>query len=119
LLRIFTLVFVPSEFIKTVFIGIGIMTILTGAFGAIIKDNIRRLFSYLIVCHIGFVIGGLGLYTKIAFIGAIFYLIHDIIVKTNLFLVTGLIRQLRGSMNMSKLGGIYAEYPKISLLIAI
>ncbi len=119
LFRVFTLIFIPNEFIKTVFMGIGIMTILTGAFGALIKDNIRRLFSYLIVCHLGYVIGGLGLYTKVAFLGAIFYLIHDIVVKTNLFLITGLIRQLRGSMNLSKLGGIYAQYPKLSILIAI
>jgi len=119
LFRVFTLMFVPNEFIKTVFIVMAIMTILTGAFGAIIKNNIRRLFSYLIVCHIGFIIGGLGLYTKLALLGAIFYLIHDIIIKTNLFLIAGLIRQLRGTMNMTKLGGIYAEYPKLSLLIAL
>lgn len=119
LFRVFTLIFVPNEFVKTVFLGIGIMTILTGAFGALIKDNIRRLFSYLIVCHLGFVVGGLGLYTQVAFLGAIFYLIHDIIVKTNLFLMTGLIRQLRGSMSLSKLGGIYANYPKLSILMAI
>lgn len=119
LFRVFTLIFIPNEFIKIVFMGIGIMTILTGVFGALIKDNIRRLFSYLIVCHLGYVIGGLGIYTKMAFVGAIFYLIHDIIVKTNLFLVTGLIRQLRGSMNLSKLGGIYAQYPKLSILMAI
>src|SRR5690554_375085 len=119
LFRVFTLIFVPTEFIKIVIIGIAIMTIITGAFGALIKDNIRRLFSYLIVCHLGYVIGGLGLYTKIAFLGAIFYLIHDIIVKTNLFLITGLLRQLRGSMNLSKLGGLYAQYPKLSILIGI
>lgn len=119
LFRVFTLMFVPNEFIKTVLVVVGIMTILTGAFGAIIKNDIRRLFSYLIVCHIGFIIGGLGLYTKLALLGAIFYLIHDIIVKTNLFLIAGLIRQLRGTMNMTKLGGIYAEYPKLSLLIAL
>ncbi len=119
LFRVFTLMFVPNEFIKTVFIVMGCLTILTGAFGAIIKNNVRRLFSYLIVCHIGFIIGGLGLYTKVALIGAIFYLIHDIVVKTNMFLIAGLIRQLRGTMDMSKLGGLYADYPKISLLVAI
>ena len=58
LFRVFTLIFVPTEFIKIVIIGIAIMTIITGAFGALIKDNIRRLFSYLIVCHLGYVIGG-------------------------------------------------------------
>lgn len=33
--------------------------------------------------------------------------------------MTGLIRQLRGSMNISKLGGLYAQYPKLSILMAI
>ncbi len=119
LFRVFTLIFIPSDFIKTVFIVLAVMTILTGAFGAVIRNNMRRLFSYLIVCHIGFIVGGLGMYTKAAFMGAIFYLIHDIMVKTNLFLISGLIRQLRGTMNMSRLGGLYSKYPKISLLIAI
>jgi multicomponent Na+:H+ antiporter subunit D len=117
--RVFTLIFEPDDFMKAVFVVIAVLTILTGAFGAVIKSNIRRLFSYLIVCHIGFVIGGLGLYTKVAITGAIFYLIHDIVVKTNLFLISGLIRQLRGTMDMDRLGGIYDEYPKLSLLIAI
>lgn len=119
LFRVFTLIFVPNEYLKLVFISIAVMTIITGAFGAVIKDNIRRLFSYLIVCHLGYVIGGLSLYTHMALLGAIFYLIHDIVVKTNLFLITGLIRQLRGSMNLSKLGGLYAQYPKLSILIGI
>lgn len=85
----------------------------------IIKRNIRRMFSYLIVCHIGFMVGGLGMFSEIALMGALFYLFHDIMVKTNLFLIAGLIRQLRGTMNMEKLGGLYAEYPKLSLLMAI
>jgi multicomponent Na+:H+ antiporter subunit D len=119
LFRFFTLLFIPDDFIRSVLIFIAVATILTGAFGALIRTNIRRVLSYLIVCHIGFVVGGLGLYSKVAFLGAVFYLIHDIIVKTNLFLIAGLIRQLRGTMNMGKLGGIYAEYPKISLLIAV
>lgn len=117
--RVFTLIFEPDDFMKTVLVVIAVLTILTGAFGAVIKTNIRRLFSYLIVCHIGFIIGGLGLYTQIAIIGAVFYLIHDILIKTNLFLISGLIRQLRGTMDMERLGGLYGEYPKLSLLIAL
>ncbi len=117
--RVFTLIFIPNEFMRNVLIVIAIFTILTGAFGAIIKHDIRRLFSYLIVCHIGFIVGGLGFYNKIAFMGAIFYLIHDIMVKTNLFLISGLIRNMRGTLDTVKLGGLYSGYPKISLLIAI
>ena len=36
-----------------------------------------------------------------------------------MFLIAGVIRQLRGSMDLGRLGGIYGEYPKISLLIAL
>ena len=119
LFRIFTLIFIPDDFMQTLLVFLAIFTILTGTFGAVIKNNIRRMFSYLIVCHIGFMIGGLGMYSEVALTGALFYLFHDIMVKTNIFLIAGLIRKLRGTMNMDKLGGLYAEYPLLSLLMAI
>src|SRR3546814_313179 len=53
LFRMFTLIFIPDEFTRTLLIGMAIFTILTGTFGAVIKNNIRRMFSYLIVCQIG------------------------------------------------------------------
>lgn len=119
LMRFFTLIFVPSEFITTSLLYVAAATLIAGAFGALIKRDIRRMFSYLIVCHIGFMISGLGLYTEIALAGAVFYLFHDIVVKTNLFLVSGIIYRIKGTTKMPQLGGLYSEYPKISLLMAI
>ena len=119
MLRVYSLIFIPDDFTKTLLIVIATLTIITGAFGALVKTNIRRLFSYLIVCHIGFMVGGLAMFTKLALMGAVFYLVHDIMVKTNMFLIAGLLRQLRGTMEMNRLGGLYAEYPKISLLVAL
>lgn len=119
ILRVFSLMFVPDEFTKNLLMVMAVLTILTGAFGALIKTNIRRLFSYLIVCHIGFMIGGIAMFTKAALMGAVFYLMHDIMVKTNMFLIAGYIRQVRGTMDMTKLGGLYKAYPLISLLIAL
>ncbi len=119
IIRVFSLIFIPDEFTKNLLMALAILTIVTGSLGALIKVNIRRLFSYLIVCHIGFMVGGIAMFTKVALMGTIFYLFHDILVKTNMFLIAGLIRQMRGTMNMKSLGGLYAQYPKISLLIAI
>ena len=96
-----------------------VLTLLSGGLGALVQNNLRKVFSYLIICHIGYMIAGLGLFTKLAISGTIFYLIHDIIVKTNLFMVSGLAFRIRGTNSMRALGGLYAEYPKISLLIAI
>jgi multicomponent Na+:H+ antiporter subunit D len=119
LLRTFTLIFVPDEFIKATLLSVATATLLTGAFGAISNINIRKIFSYLIVCHIGYMIAGLGLFTQVALSGAIFYLVHDIIIKTNLFLVSGIIYKIKGTVNLKELGGLYEQYPKISLMIAV
>ncbi|WP_028298167.1 proton-conducting transporter membrane subunit [Olivibacter sitiensis] len=119
ILRIFTLIFVPNEFMKIVLTVLSVMTIISGGFGALIKRDVRRIFSYLIVCHIGFMIGGIALFTPIALSGVLFYLIHDILVKTNIFLISGLIRNMKGNLNTLKAGGLYARYPKISLVMAL
>src|SRR5690606_39405282 len=83
ILRVFTLIFVPDDFMQQLISWVAVLTIITGALGALIQNNLREIFSYLIICHIGFMIAGLGYYSEVAFIGVIFYLIHDIIVKTN------------------------------------
>lgn len=119
ILRVFTLIFIPDEFMKQLISWVAVLTIMTGGLGAMTQNNLREIFSYLIICHIGFMIAGLGLYTEIALVGAIFYLIHDIVVKTNLYLVAGLVYKIKGSYNMKRLGGFYKSSPKLSLLMAV
>lgn len=119
LLRTFTLIFTDNVFLQDVLLVLAILTLVSGGLGALIQNNIRKVFSYLIICHIGYMILGLGLFTEIALAGTIFYLIHDIVVKTNLFMAGGLIYRITGTNNMKLLGGLYANYPKLSLLMAI
>lgn len=119
LIRFFTLIFEVGPLLETVFIIIAILSMFSGAIGALVQNNIRKIFSYLIICHIGYMIAGLGMMTQVAIAGAIFYLIHDILIKTNLFMVTGIIYKIKGTHSMKKLGGLYAEYPKLSLLFVI
>src|SRR5690606_12654225 len=98
---------------------IAILTLVTGALGTVNKRSIRRLMSYLIVCHIGYLMAGIGIYTEIAVMGVIFYLIHDVIVKSNLLMITGIIQKIRDTIDMTRLGGLYHDYPKLSIIIAI
>ncbi|KEQ31017.1 proton-conducting transporter membrane subunit [Pedobacter antarcticus] len=118
LMRVFTLIYIPDSFLKGVFLFVAGATLVTGALGALGKTDIRRLLSYLIICHIGYMLAGLALYTEQAMTGALFYLFHDIVIKTNLFLIAGLIYKIAGTYKMSELGGIYRRYPKLSLVMA-
>jgi len=119
MLRVFTLIFVPDTFLTTVITVMAMLTIFSGGVGALMQNNIRKVFSYLIICHIGFMLAGLGIYSTLALAGAVFYLVHDIVVKTNLFMVSGLIFKIKGTYSMRLLGGFYKEQPLMSLLMAI
>lgn len=119
LLRIFTLIFRGEVFPSDIISVIAALTLFTGAVGALINDNIRKVFSYLIVCHIGYMIAGLGMFTQESLAGAVFYLVHDVIIKTNLFLIVGLIIKITGTPLMKMSGGLYDHFPRLSLLAAL
>lgn len=119
MLRTFTLMFGGDEFMGDIMVILAALTILSGGLGAMLQQNMGKIFGYLIICHIGFLIAGLGMYTELAIIGTLFYMIHDIIVKTNLFMVSGLILKINGTQDLRELGGMYKNFPLLSLLMAI
>jgi multicomponent Na+:H+ antiporter subunit D len=120
LIRVFTLIFAhdPGFLHQLILIGAG-LTMLCGVLGAASQHEIRRILSFHIVSQIGYMVMGLGLFTTLALTGTIFYLIHHIVVKTNLFLVAGAIKKLKGSYDLEVLGGLYKERPGLAILFMI
>lgn len=118
-IRVFSLLFMSDPFIGNILIILAVITMIIGAAGALNVNNIRIIFSYLIISHIGIMISGLGMFSTLALTGAIFYMVHDIIAKTNLFLISGMIHNLKGSYNIDKLGSLFNDYPKLSVVFAL
>ena len=50
---------------------------------------------------------------------AVFYIAHHIVVKTNLFLVGGVVRALRGTYDLGRLGGLARSAPWLAVLFLI
>jgi multicomponent Na+:H+ antiporter subunit D len=120
LIRMFTLIFITdTAFTHNLLLIAAGLTMLTGVLGAASQYEIRRILSFHIVSQIGYMIMGLALFTPLALAGTIFYLIHHIIVKTNLFLVAGAIKRLKGSYDLNQLGGLYKERPGLAILFMI
>lgn len=120
LIRIFTLMFVHNVgYTHTVILAIAGLTMVIGILGAITQTEFRRVLSFNLVSHIGYIVMGLGLFTPLALAGSVFYLIHDIVVKTNLFMVSGAVHRLRGTHQLKDLGGLYKAYPGLSILFLI
>jgi multicomponent Na+:H+ antiporter subunit D len=91
----------------------------TGVLGAAAMNDFRRILSFHIVSQIGYMILGLALFTPLAILGSVFYLVHHIIVKANLFLVAGVARRIAGSTDLGQIGGLYKTAPLLALLFLI
>ena len=120
LLRVFTLVFThdtgcPHDLILVV----AGLTMLSGVLGAAAQFEFRRVLSFHIVSQIGYMVLGLGFFTPLALAGTVFYLMHHIVVKTNLFLVAGIVKHLRGTLELGRLGGLYRTHPWLALLFLV
>jgi multicomponent Na+:H+ antiporter subunit D len=120
LIRIFTLIFVrDAQYTHALLLVLAGLTMLTGVLGAIAQNDFRRLLSFHIISQIGYMIMGLALFTPLALAASIFYIVHHIIVKTNLFLVSGLVHRAAGSYDLQRLGGLYAARPGLGILFLI
>jgi multicomponent Na+:H+ antiporter subunit D len=120
LMRVFTLVFsLPETGLQPLLIIIAGLTMLTGVLGAASQFNIKRILSFHIISQIGYMVMGLALFTPLAIAGGIFYIIHHIIVKANLFLIGGYLNRKHGSDNLGQLGGTYKTQPWLGVLFII
>lgn len=120
LIRVFTLIFVGDLFFTHgLLLVLAALTMLTGVLGAMAQFDFRRLLSFHIISQIGYMILGLALFTPLALAGTIFYLFHHILVKTNLYLISGITNRYTGTFCLKKMGGIYAASPWLALLFFI
>lgn len=119
IIRVFTLIFPMTIFTHDLIMMVGVLTIIAGGIGAYLQKDLIKTFSYFIICHIGFMVVGIGMKSELAIAGAIFYMMHDIIVKTNLFMIGGVVHRMNGTTNLDKTGGIMNAHPRIAILMAL
>jgi multicomponent Na+:H+ antiporter subunit D len=110
------------------------LTMVSGVLGAVAQNDMRRILSFHIVSQIGYMLMGLGVAMSvlggagdlppesgglIALSGSVFYILHHIIVKTNLFLICGAVIRARGTSELKKLGGLARTNPGLAALFLV
>jgi len=120
LIRVFTLIFIQDiGYTHTIILVLSGLTMVTGVLGAMAQNEFRRILSFHIISQVGYMVMGLGLYTRLALAGSIFYIVHHIIVKTNLFLASGVARKIGGSYRLERLGGLSVAAPGLTALFFV
>src|SRR5690606_14586963 len=79
IVRTQTLLFPPDSRSGTLILVVAGLTMVVGVLGAIAQDDVKRILSFNIVSHIGFMMMGLGLFTTAGLAATVFYTVHHIV----------------------------------------
>src|SRR5699024_3632517 len=118
IIRTQTLLFSDAR-MDTILLTAAIITMLVGIIGAVAQDDLKRLLSFTLVSHIGYMVFGVALATDMGLSAAIFYVAHHITVQTALFLVAGLVERRSGTASPEHLGGLAKLAPALAVLFFI
>jgi multicomponent Na+:H+ antiporter subunit D len=115
IIRTETLLF-PGDTLNAPLMVVALATMVVGILGAIAQTDIKRLLSFTLVGHIGYMVFGAALSSVLGLAAAVYYVVHHITVQTSLFLVAGLVERRAGSSSIDRLGGLAKLSPLLALL---
>ena len=118
IIRVETVIF-PTPELNPALMVLALLTMVVGALGAVAQADIKRILSFTLVSHIGYMILGVALGTVAGTAAAIYYIVHHIVVQTTLFLAAGLVEREAGSTSISRIGGLLASAPLVAVLFFI
>ena len=106
--------------------GIGVLSMVYGAFAALAQTDFKRLVAYSSVSHMGYVVLGLGVwsamaatqynsdYWKMGMNGAMFQMIAHGISSAGMFFLVGVVYDRVHHRNLNQFGGLFARMPVYS-----
>ncbi|MFT5392401.1 MAG: multicomponent K+:H+ antiporter subunit D [Gammaproteobacteria bacterium] len=101
IVRVHMVVFAPSAGAATPDVNswllpIGLITMGLAIVGAIASPDLRRLIAYLTLLSVGILLSLIGAEGTVGLGAALYYLVHSTLASAALFLIAGLVRELRG-----------------------
>lgn len=112
--RTYTLFFVGNVgFTHELLLVLAVITVIAGAIGALAHFDVKQIIIYNIVIAVGVILFAVALLNETSLLGAMFYLVHDMIIKAALFMLIGIIIWITGTSNLRKMGGLMKTYPTL------
>ena len=118
MIRVQTLLF-PESPLHGLLMWAALLTMVIGILGAVSQSGLKRILSFTLVSHIGYMVFGIALGTAHGMAGAIFYVVHHITIQTALFLIAGLVERLGGTTSLDRLAGLAVASPVLSILFFV
>lgn len=87
-----------------VLISFGVITMLVGAFLALVQVNVKRMLAYSGISQIGYIIMVIGFGTLLGITSGLYHILNNALIKTLLFMGIGIGIYLTGKENLDEIG---------------
>lgn len=108
-----------AYYFSTVFIALGVIGIVYGAFCALGQSDFKRLVAYSSVSHMGYIVVGLFSFQKIAIAGSLYQMINHGISAGGLFMIVGFLYERLHTRNLNEFGGLAKTVPLMAIAFMI
>jgi len=105
--------------IGTMFIILGLVTMVVGGLMALTQHDLKRLLAYSSISQMGYILLGVGFGTAMGIQGGLFHLLNNAIYKVLLFMCAGAIIYRVGTSNLDELGGLGRNMPITATLFIV
>lgn len=122
IIRYYTIVgqsLIGFEFVQTLMLIISLLTIFIAALFILRQHDIKRMFAYHSVEHIGIIAFGFGIGGPLGVFAGLFHAMSHSLTKALAFCVSGNIMKIYGTRDMGKMGGLIKIAPISGILFAI
>jgi len=118
--RTYTLFFIHDlTFTHEFLLVLSVLTVIFGCIGALAYFDLKQIIIYNIIIAVGVILFGVAQMNEAGMSGAIFYLIHDMLIKAGLFLLIGIIISVTGTSNLRKMGGLMKTHAPLGWMYLI
>jgi hydrogenase-4 component F len=96
-----------------IMMGFGLLSILVAAFSLLRQKDIKRMFSYSSIEHMGIATFAFGLGGPIATFGALLHMLMHSLAKSSIFFTVGHASQMHDTQEMSRIRGLFKGNPLV------
>jgi multicomponent Na+:H+ antiporter subunit D len=98
---------------------LGALAAVIGAVLALTQQDLKRMFAYGGISHIGIILIGVSQGNQTGFVGGVFYLLNDAVMQASLFFIAGVAISLYGVYTIEDVGRIAKQSPLLTSALVI
>ncbi|MHB8147398.1 MAG: complex I subunit 4 family protein [Vulcanimicrobiaceae bacterium] len=102
-----------------ILIVLGVISLLYGAFAALMQTDVKRIVAYSSLSHLGLIVIAIASFNAVALQGALIYIIAHGLFSAALFLVIGFVEEREETRSLLRLGGIGKTNPRLAGALCI